>query len=145
MLSSKCVGGAFLLVLDAPLRSTIRGDPHYLDGLASRITFELLMNSLKAALVSGDAGIAQLVEQLICNYLTSFCALLHVFAQRVFQTCATLLAQLFADLRSFAPKNSLTVENDRERLPSRARVRVTCHAIRHFTSNSRAWRVSRLR
>ena len=116
MLSSKCVGGAFLLVLDAPLRSTIRGDPHYLDGLASRITFELLMNSLKAALVSGDAGIAQLVEQLICNYLTSFCALLHVFAQRVFQTCpgATLLAQLFADLRSFAPKNSLTVENDRE-------------------------------
>src|SRR5947208_79411 len=28
---------------------------------------ELLMNSLKAAFVWGDAGIAQLVEQLICN------------------------------------------------------------------------------
>ena len=95
------------------------------------------MNSLKAALVSGDAGIAQLVEQLICNYLTSFCALLHVFAQRVFQTCATLLAQLFADLRSFAPKNSLAVENDRERLPSRARTRyVSRHPSFHVQFKS---------
>ena len=28
---------------------------------------DLLMNSLKAALLCGNAGIAQLVEQLICN------------------------------------------------------------------------------
>jgi hypothetical protein len=34
---------------------------------------ERLMNSLKTAFVFGGAGIAELVEQLICNSKTGFC------------------------------------------------------------------------
>jgi hypothetical protein len=43
---------------------------------------ELLINSLKTGFVWGNAGIAQLVEQLICNSSLTNCAAFHCFAYR---------------------------------------------------------------
>jgi hypothetical protein len=42
---------------------------------------EILINSVKAAFVWGNAGIAQLVEQLICNSRKAFCARFRSVAQ----------------------------------------------------------------
>ena len=43
------------------------------------------MNPLKTAFVFGGAGIAQLVEQLICNSSLANCASFHCFAYRCFR------------------------------------------------------------
>ena len=58
------------------------------------------------------AGIAQLVEQLICNSKRGFCAVFHDLAQRVFQSRREVrrFARRCARLRDFAAKVSQTAE-----------------------------------
>jgi hypothetical protein len=69
-----------------------RGRGYYnsrLSSLAATLLCERetgVMNSLKAAFVWGNAGIAQLVEQLICNSKRGFCVAFQAFARRVFQS-----------------------------------------------------------
>ena len=68
---------------------------------------------------TGGAGLPVTDNSL--NSKRRSCAFFHCFAQHAFQrSChANPLARLFADLRSFAAKNSETVENNREKLSPR--------------------------
>ena len=67
----------------------------------------------------GSAGIAQLVEQLICNSRKNFCPVFFTGLRRIADArCLSHFgfAQRYAELRRFAGKNCHTVENDRERV-----------------------------
>ena len=67
---------------------------------------------LKVAFPRANAGIAQLVEQLICNCLTTFCSVFRDVAHFVFQR--TWFARCFAESRRFSAKICSAVENYRE-------------------------------
>ena|SRR5947207_2160314 len=71
---------------------------------------------LKVAFPRVNAGIAQLVEQLICNCLTTFCSVFRDVAHFVFQRTrlATRFARCFAESRRFSAKICSAVENYRE-------------------------------